>query len=128
MVAKRVLLAALGTGLAALAFVPHAAIDQEPPGTGDAFFIDYMTLDFTPATTEEAARALIPMAHKVCDARSKGQSDLEAAQMVWAEHGDDLLGVDIDSIRREEKAALDIVNAATLAYCPKYNTSDLVKP
>lgn len=37
-------------------------------------------------------------------------------------------GVDIDSIRREEKAALDIVNAATLAYCPKYNTSDLVKP
>lgn len=127
MAVKRVLLAALGLGLAALGFIPHAAIDQEPPGTGDAFFIDYMTLDFHPATTEEAARSLIPMAHKVCDARAKGQSDLQAAQMVWAEHGDDLLGVDTGSVTGDENAALDIVNAATLAYCPQYNTSDLVK-
>lgn len=48
--------------------------------------------------------------------------------MVWAEHGDDLLGVDTGSAAGDENGALDIVNAATLAYCPQCNTSNLVKP
>lgn len=109
-------LAAVDRGLAALAFIPHAAIDQEPPDTGDALFIDYMTLDFHPATTEEAARSLIPMAHKVCDARAKGESDLQSGQMVWAAHGDDLL---TGSVTGDENAALDMVNAATRGILPE---------
>ena len=40
-------------------------------------------------------------------------------------------GVDLlrpsGSVIGDEKTALDIVNAATLAYCPTYNNSQLVR-
>jgi len=43
---------------------------------------------------------------------------------VLAGKGVDTLGVDTGSGIGQEHIALDIVNAATLAYCPQYNNSN----
>jgi hypothetical protein len=83
-----------------------------------------MTSGFSPPASEAAARAIIPLAHQVCDARAQGQSDLQAAHTVLAGKGLDTLGVPSGSVIGAEKTAPDIVNAATLAYCPKYNKSN----
>ena len=77
-----------------------------------------------PRTSEAAARAIIPLAHQVCDARAQGQSDLQAAHLVWVGKGVDMLGVTFGSVSGQESAALDIVEAATLAYCPTYNNGN----
>jgi hypothetical protein len=111
--------------LAAIAFATAPAAHAEPaPGSGDPFFIEYMTSVFTPRASEGAARAIIPLAHQVCDARAQGQSDLQAAQIVLAGKGVETLGVASGSGIGDEQTALNIVNAATLAYCPTYNNSN----
>jgi hypothetical protein len=111
--------------LATIAFATAPAAHTEPgPGSGDPFFIEYMTSVFTPRTSEAAARGIIPLAHQVCDARAQGQSDLQAAQIVLAGKGVETLRVASGSGIGDEKTALDIVNAATLAYCPTYNNSN----
>lgn len=74
----------------------HAAPPQ--PGGGDEFFIYEIGL-VTPPPAEAAVRAIIPLAHQVCDARANGQDDLQAT-------------------------ALDIVGVATLAYCPQHNNGN----
>lgn len=79
---------------------------------------------FTPGTTEAGARALIPLAYQACGARAEGQSDLQAAQIIFANKGVDMLGVTFSSVASEQSAALDIVEAATLAYCPTYNNGN----
>jgi hypothetical protein len=95
------------------------------PGDGDPFFIKYMTSSaFTPPASEGAVRAIIPLAHQICDARANGQDDLQAARIVMAGKGVDVLQVPSGSVIGDEKTALDIVNAATLAYCPTYNNSN----
>jgi Protein of unknown function (DUF732) len=70
-----------------------------------------------------AARAVIPLAQQVCDARTRGETDLQAASMVLAGNGVETLGLASGSGIGDEQTALDIVNAATLAYCPQYNNT-----
>jgi Protein of unknown function (DUF732) len=111
-------------GLAILAFaVPPTAHAEPGPGSGETFFVDYMTRVFTPPTSEAAARAIIPLAQQVCDARTRGETDLQAAGMVLAGNGVETLGLASGSAIGDEQTALDIVNAATLAYCPQYNST-----
>lgn len=93
------------------------------PGSGETFFVDYMTRVFTPPTSESAARAIIPLAQQVCDARAQGQTDLQAANIVVAGNGVETIGLGTGSEVGDEKTALDIVNASTLAYCPQYNAT-----
>jgi Protein of unknown function (DUF732) len=117
----------VGVALVALAVVtsaPHAHADpSSQPGSGDPFFISYMTSVFQPPTTAAAARSIIPLAHQVCDARANGQSNLRAADLVMARGGVDKLGVAL-SVSGQESAALSIVEAATLAYCPTYSNGE----
>lgn len=94
------------------------------PGDGDSFFIPYMQNLFKPSPPESSIRAIIPLAHQVCDARANGQDDLQAAHLVWAAKGVDTLGIARGSTIGLEAAALDIVGAATLAYCPTYNNGN----
>ncbi len=109
-------------GLAILAVVGAPAASAEPgPGSGETFFVDYMTRVFTPPTSEAAARAIIPLAQQVCDARAQGQTDLQAASIVVAGNGVETIGLGNGSQVEDENTALGIVNAATLAYCPQYN-------
>jgi Protein of unknown function (DUF732) len=81
-----------------------------------------MTRVFTPPTSEAAARAIIPLAQQVCDARARGESDLQAASIMLAGDAVETLGLASGSGMGDEQTALDIVNAATLSYCPQYNT------
>ena len=67
---------------------------------------------------------MIPLAHQVCDARANGQDDLQAAHLLWVGKGVDTLGIARGSVSGLEGAALDIVEVATLAYCPKYNNGN----
>jgi Protein of unknown function (DUF732) len=117
-----------GVALIALAVVasnPQAHADpSSQPGDGDPFFISYMTSVFRPPTTEARAQKIIPLAHRVCDARANGQSDLQAANLVMTGGGVDMLGVAFGSVSGQESAALGIVEAATLAYCPTYNNGN----
>ncbi|WP_172830524.1 DUF732 domain-containing protein [Mycobacterium asiaticum] len=106
----------------AIAFAP-AAHAEPGPGSGETFFVDYMTRVFTPPTSEAAAREVIPLAEQVCAARSQGQTDLQAAGLVLAGNGVGTLGLATGSSIDDERTALNVVNAATLAYCPQYNTS-----
>lgn len=111
--------------LGALVATPSAYAEPAAPGSGDTFFIQYMTSSaFTSPTSEASVRAIIPLAHRVCDARANGQDDFQAARIVMAGRGVDLLGASSGSVIGDEKTALDIVNAATLAYCPTYNNSN----
>jgi hypothetical protein len=117
----------LPVALAALAVVlaPNTRADpSSQPGDGDPFFISYMTTVFQPPTTETGARAIIPLAHQVCNSRARGQSDLQAAQLVMTGGGVDRLGTAFGSVAGQESAALSIVQAATLAYCPTYNNGN----
>lgn len=116
----------LGLALVLLAAsdTPIAHADPPTPGSGDPLFIMYMTGIFKPPVTEAAARALIPLAHQVCDAEDQGQDDLQAARIVLAGHGVEKLNVPNSSQIGDEKTALAIVNVATLAYCPTHNSSD----
>ncbi|OBJ86653.1 DUF732 domain-containing protein [Mycobacterium asiaticum] len=107
-----------------LAIAVSPAAHAEPgPGSGETFFVDYMTRVFTPPTSEAAAREVIPLAEQVCAARSQGQTDLQAAGLVLAGNGVAALGLASGSSIEDERTALNVVNAATLAYCPQYNTS-----
>jgi hypothetical protein len=111
--------------LAVVASVPHVHADpSSQPGDGDPFFISYMTSVFRPPTAVAGAKAIIPLAHQVCDARANGQSDLQAANLVMTGGGVDKLGVAFGSVSAQESAALSIVEAATLAYCPTYNNGN----
>jgi hypothetical protein len=96
------------------------------PGSGDEFFIDYIqnSTDFSPKPSVSAIRAIIPLAHETCDARANGQDDLEAAHLVWVGKATETLGLANGSVIGLESSALDIVGAATLAYCPKYNNGN----
>jgi hypothetical protein len=118
----------VGVALIALAVVTsaaHAHADpSSQPGDGDPFFISYMTSVFRPPTTVAGARAIIPLAHQVCDARANGQSDFQAANLVMNGGGVNKLGVAFGSVSGQESAALSIVEAATLAYCPTYNNGN----
>lgn len=111
-----------GLAMSAVAMAPTAAAEPGP-GSGETFFVDYMTRVFTPPTSEAAARAVIPLAQQVCQARTQGQTDLQAANIVLTGNGLATLGLASGSEVGDEKTALDIVNAATLAYCPQYNAS-----
>jgi predicted small lipoprotein YifL len=93
------------------------------PGDGDGFFINEIRTVFTPPP-EAAIRAIIPLAHQVCDARANGQDDLQAAHLVWVGKGVDTLGIAWGSTAGLEAAALDIAESATLAYCPQHNNGD----
>lgn len=117
---------AIGAGLAALAVgAAPVAQGQPTPGTGDPFFIQYLTSSaFDPPATVAGARAIIPIAHEVCDARAQGQDDLQAARLVMAGKGVELLRAQSGSPIGDDHTALKIVNAATLAYCPTYNNSN----
>ncbi|OBI77147.1 hypothetical protein A9X01_02750 [Mycobacterium asiaticum] len=107
-----------------LAIAVAPAAQAEPgPGSGETFFVDYMTRVFTPPTSEAAAREIIPLAEQVCTARGQGQTDLQAAGLVLAGNGVGTLGLASGSSIDDERTALNVVNAATLAYCPQYNTS-----
>jgi hypothetical protein len=109
----------------AVVLAPNTHADpSSQPGDGDPFFISYMTSVFQPPTTESGARAIIPLAHQVCDARASGQSDLQAAHLVMTGGGVDKLGAAFGSVAGQENAALNIVEAATLAYCPTYNNGN----
>jgi Protein of unknown function (DUF732) len=109
----------------AVALAPNTHADpSSQPGDGDPFFISCMTSVFQPPTTESGARAIIPLAHQVCGARADGQSDLQAAQLVMTGGGVDKLGTVFGSVAGKENAALNIVEAATLAYCPTYNNGN----
>jgi Protein of unknown function (DUF732) len=110
--------------MATIALAAAPAARAEPgPGSGETFFVDYLTRVFTPPTTEAAARAIIPLAQQVCDAKAQGQSDLQASSIVLAGNGVERLGLAGDSGSGDEVTAINIVNAATLAYCPQYNSS-----
>jgi hypothetical protein len=111
-------------GLAILAVAVAPTAHAEPgPGSGETFFVDYMTRVFTPPTSEAAARAIIPLAQQVCDARARGETDLQAASIVLAGDGVETLGLASASGMGDEQTALDVVNAATLSYCPQYNNT-----
>jgi hypothetical protein len=117
----------VAVALIAVAVVLEPNTHADPssqPGDGDPFFISYMTSVFQPPTTESGARAIIPLAHQVCDARTRGQSDLQAAQLVMNGGGVDKLGTAFGSVAGQESAALNIVQAATLAYCPSHNNGN----
>jgi hypothetical protein len=103
----------------ALANTAHAAPAR--PGDGDVFFINETQSEFTPSPSEAAIRAVIPLAHRVCDARASGQDDLQAAHLLWAGKGVETLGIVRGSTFGQESAALDVAEIATLAYCPQYN-------
>ena len=114
----------VAAGLTVLAVAVAPTAHAEPgPGSGETFFVDYMTRVFTPPTSEAAARAIIPLAQQVCDVRAQGQTDLQAANVVLAGDGVETLGLATGSQVADEKTALDVVNAATLAYCPQYNAT-----
>lgn len=113
-------------GLASVAVavtVAPVASAEPGPGSGETFFVDYMTRVFTPPTSDAAARAIIPLAQQVCDARAQGQTDLQAANIVVAGNGVETIGFGTGSVTGDEGTALNIVNAATLAYCPQYNAT-----
>jgi hypothetical protein len=118
----------VGVALIALAVVagaPRTHADPAfQPGDGDPIFISYMTTVFQPPTTVAGARAIIPLAHQVCDARAKGLSDVQAEYLVLTSGGLDTLGVPLASDSRRDSAALGIVEVATLAYCPTYNNGN----
>jgi hypothetical protein len=110
-------------GLAILAVAVAPAADAEPgPGSGETFFVDYMTRVFTPPATETSARAIIPLAQLVCEAKARQESDQQAANLVLAGGGVATLGMSTGSSTGDEPTAIGIVNAATLAYCPQYNS------
>jgi hypothetical protein len=106
------------------AAAPAANAAPPQPGDGDAFFIPDIEAVFKPSPPESSIRAIIPLAHRVCDARANGQSDLQAANLVMTGGGADKLGVAFGSVSGQESAALGIVEAATLAYCPTYNNGN----
>jgi hypothetical protein len=108
---------------AALATVPIANATPPQPGDGDSFFISSIanSSNFSPQPPVSAVRAIIPLAHQVCDARANGQDDLQAAHLVWAGKGVESLGVANGSVMGLESTALQIVGLATLAYCRQYN-------
>jgi len=111
-------------GLAVLAVALCPTAQAEPgPGSGETFFVDYMTRVFTPPTSEGAARELIPLAQLVCEAKTRGESDLQAADIVLAGNGVGTLGLATGSSLGDQSTAMEIVNASTLAYCPQYNTT-----
>lgn len=118
----------LGTAVAlatlVVAAAPSAYAQPPTPGTGDEFFIYYVTTVAAEGASEAAVQSIIPLAHEVCDARAQGQSGLQAAHLVWAGKGVEALGVPSGSDRGDQHIALDIVNGATLAYCPQYNDSN----
>lgn len=66
------------------------------------------------------ARALIPLAHNVCDIRSKGGDDFQAAEMLWKGYALDTVGLAAGSTLSLESNVLDIVELATEEYCPQY--------
>ena len=110
-------------GLAVVAVAMAPAAQAEPgPGSGETFFVDYLTRVFNPPTSEDAARAIIPLAQLVCQAKARQESDLQAANLVLAGNGVSELGMSTGSSTGDEPTALEVVNAATLAYCPEYNT------
>lgn len=109
-------------GLAILTVFGVSTAHAEPgPGSGETFFVEYMTRAFTPPTSEAAARAIIPLAELVCEAKARGESDLQAANIVLAGNGVAALGLSTGSSVGDEPTALEVVNASTLAYCPQYN-------
>jgi hypothetical protein len=114
--------AGLAVWVVPVAATPVAAAEPGP-GSGETFFVDYMTRVFNPPTSEAAARAIIPLAQQVCDARAQGQTEVQAATIVVAGNGVETIGLGTGSVAGDEGTALNIVNAATLAYCPQYNTS-----
>jgi len=84
----------------------------------------FFSRTITPSASAAKARAIIPLAHQVCDAEAQGQDDFQAAHIVLAGKGVDTLRVPSGSLIGDEKTALAIVDAATLAYCPTYNHSN----
>lgn len=120
----RGIVASLAVFAAAGAASAAPTANAEPgPGSGETFFVDYLTRVFTPPTTEAAARAIIPLAQLVCQAKERQESDLQAANLVVAGNGVATLGMSTGSSTGDEPTALNVVNAATLAYCPQYNTA-----
>ena len=110
--------------LLAIFVVAAAPVANATPGDGDSFFNPCMQNLFKPSPPESSIRAMIPLAHQVCDARANGQDDLQAAHLLWVGKGVDTLGIARGSVSGLEGAALDIVEVATLAYCPKYNNGN----
>ncbi|CAM3217901.1 hypothetical protein BST27_23625 [Mycobacterium intermedium] len=109
-----------GLAISTVFCVPTA--HAEPgPGSGETFFVEYMTRAFTPPVSEAAARAIIPVAELVCEAKARGETDQQAANIVLADNAVVTLGLSTGSSVRDEPTALEVVNAATLAYCPQYN-------
>ncbi|MDQ2636401.1 MAG: DUF732 domain-containing protein [Actinomycetota bacterium] len=106
-----------------LGFAPTALSEPLQPGDGDEFFINYFD-SYSPRPPESAIRAIIPLAHQACEARANGQDDLQATHLVWAGKATDTLGLAAGSVIALEHRALDIVGAATLAYCPEYSNSN----
>lgn len=106
--------------------VAAAAGAHAQPGGGDDQFISYIenSPEFSPTPTVSAVQAIIPLAHQVCDARASGLDDLQAAHLVWASKGVNTLGVAKGSVIGLETTALEIVEIATLAYCPQYDNSN----
>ncbi|HXL61317.1 MAG TPA: DUF732 domain-containing protein [Mycobacterium sp.] len=113
--------AVLGALAVTVPQVGHA--DPTQPGTGDDFFINYVQNEFS-GVRLSAIRASIPLAHQVCAARANGQDDLQAARLVSSANGVQTLGVSTGSTIGDESVALQIVDAATLAYCPTYNNGN----
>lgn len=120
-IVSRLIVASLAT--LAVAGAPDA---QAQPGGGDDQFISYIekSPEFSPTPPVSAVRTIIPLAHQVCDARGDGQDDLQAAHLVWAAKGVTTLGVAKGSVIGLETTALEIVEIATLAYCPQYDNGN----
>ena len=107
--------------LAAVAVAGASSAHAQPGGGDDQFITNIANSpEFSPTPPLSAVRAIIPLAHQVCDARANGQDDLQAAHLVWAAKGVNTLGVAKGSVIGLETTALDIVEIATLAYCPRY--------
>ena len=91
-------------------------------GGGDDWFVTNVAAIYSNsnAVALAGARALIPLAHTVCDLRSKGNDDFQAAQMLWKAHAGETLGLAAGSVLTLERDMLDIVEFAAEAYCPQY--------
>jgi hypothetical protein len=112
---------AAGLVASAIALAPTAQADPAP-GSGEAFFVDYMTSVFTPRATDAQARALIPLALLVCEAKNRGESNEQAVNLVLAGNGVETLGLSTGSSDQDQGTAVKIFNASTLAYCPEFDT------
>jgi hypothetical protein len=70
------------------------------------------------------ARAAIPLARTVCDLRSKGNDDFQAARVLWKANIVNTLGLAGGSELTLESDTLQVVSIAEDAYCPQYSSGN----